>query len=408
VKHPVQSVPLQDVVTFRGGGTPPTGRAELWNGDIPWVSPKDVKQDVISQSQDMITNEALECSATSLIPRGASLVVVRSGILARTVPIAIAGRDLALNQDIKALCPSEAIDPLFLFYFLRSAESKLLRSVTKGATVHRLATNDLKNLKIPMLSPAAQKELVGILDESFAAIAAAKMRAERNIENARALVIASRLTVWTEPSTDGGSGCKLRDLCELIVDCEHKTAPYRQHGIPSIRTPNIGKGYLILDNVRRVSEETYEVWTRRAKPEPGDLIFGREAPAGNVAVIPPGLTVCLGQRTVLLRPKLDLLDPHFLALLLLQPETQKALLAKSRGATVEHVNLKDIRELAIRGLPPLEEQRELVAKSQNASRVAESLVLLYLRKRVLLDNLKQSILHAAFAGDLSSAIVIAA
>ena len=55
---------------------------------------------------------------------------------------------------------------------------------------------------------------------------------------------------------------KLQELCELIVDCEHKTAPTQDTGYPSIRTPNIGRGYFILDVVNRVSEETYRLWTR--------------------------------------------------------------------------------------------------------------------------------------------------
>ncbi len=54
----------------------------------------------------------------------------------------------------------------------------------------------------------------------------------------------------------------LIDVCDLIVDCEHKTAPTQSEGYPSIRTPNIGRGRLILDGVNRVSEETYQEWTQ--------------------------------------------------------------------------------------------------------------------------------------------------
>jgi hypothetical protein len=78
----------------------------------------------------------------------------------------------------------------------------------------------------------------------------------------------------------GGMTVHLVDLCELIVDCEHKTAPTQEAGHPSIRTPNIGNGRLILDNANRVSEETYRLWTQRAVPRAGDLIMAREAPVG--------------------------------------------------------------------------------------------------------------------------------
>ena len=66
---------------------------------------------------------------------------------------------------------------------------------------------------------------------------------------------------------------QLFDICELIVDCEHKTAPTQESGYPSIRTPNIGRGYFILDNVNRVSEETYRMWTKRAVPKPDEPII---------------------------------------------------------------------------------------------------------------------------------------
>ena len=66
----------------------------------------------------------------------------------------------------------------------------------------------------------------------------------------------------------------LDDICEFIVDCLHKTAPTQLTGYPSIRTPNVGRGRLILDGVNRVSEEVYHEWTKRAVPRPGDLILG--------------------------------------------------------------------------------------------------------------------------------------
>ena len=145
----------------------------------------------------------------------------------------------------------------------------------------------------------------------------------------------------------------LNQICDLIVDCEHKTAPVQEQGYPSIRTPNIGRGFFILDGVNRVSEETYTAWTRRAAPSPGDLILAREAPVGNVAVIPEGEKFCLGQRTVLIRPNKNLVDPYYLCYQLLTPDMQSRMHGKSAGATVHHLNLKDIRSMEIPPLPCL-------------------------------------------------------
>ena len=152
-------------------------------------------------------------------------------------------------------------------------------------------------------------------------------------------------------------GITLDEACEFIVDCLHHTAPIQDQGYPSIRTPNIGKGRLLLDGVNRVSEDTYRTWTQRAVPETGDLILAREAPAGNVAIIKDGEKVCLGQRTVHLRPNAKIADPDFLCYFLLAPPQQGKLLAAETGATAKHVNMLDIRQLELRGLPDLAVQK---------------------------------------------------
>jgi type I restriction enzyme, S subunit len=153
----------------------------------------------------------------------------------------------------------------------------------------------------------------------------------------------------------------LKEVCELIVDCEHKTANIQSEGCPSIRTPNIGPGYLILEGVNRVSDETYRKWTARAIPQYGDLIMAREAPVGNVAMIPRGLQVCLGQRTLLIRPIRDKVDPRFLVYLLLGEEVQGVIHGMTNGATVPHLNMKDVRALPLPILPELLTQRKIAA-----------------------------------------------
>ena len=153
----------------------------------------------------------------------------------------------------------------------------------------------------------------------------------------------------------------LLNICELIIDCEHKTAPTQETGYPSIRTPNIGRGRLILEGVNRVSEETYREWSKRAIPQAEDLILAREAPVGNVAIIPKNLKICLGQRTVLIRPDKNKVCPMFLVYCMLGDEIQSRLLGHSTGATVSHLNMRDIRNLELPKLPRLPTQRKIAA-----------------------------------------------
>ncbi|WP_082554123.1 restriction endonuclease subunit S [Aeromicrobium sp. Root495] len=101
-------------------------------------------------------------------------------------------------------------------------------------------------------------------------------------------------------------------------------------------------------------------WTRRATPAPGDLIFSREAPMGEVGAVPRDAPVCLGQRTVLLRLDADRIDQHFLLYSLMSPESQAWIVSNSAGSTVLHINVADVRKIPIPLLPELDEQRRIV------------------------------------------------
>ena len=150
----------------------------------------------------------------------------------------------------------------------------------------------------------------------------------------------------------------LNDVCELIVDCPHSTAYDEGSGYPLVRTPNIGRGRIIYSGMHRVCEEVYNKRNARAIPQTNDLIFAREATAGNVALIQEGEKVCLGQRTVLIRPNANLVNPAFLTYHLLAPEQQYKLLSTANGATVAHVNMPTIRNLKL-SLPPLATQHRI-------------------------------------------------
>ena len=152
----------------------------------------------------------------------------------------------------------------------------------------------------------------------------------------------------------------LNEVCELIVDCPHTTAKDEGEGFPLVRTPNIGKGRLVYDGMHRVCEDVYNKRNARAIPQENDLIFAREATAGNVALIQKGEKVCLGQRTVLIRPNQEIVNPAFLTYFLLAPKQQYNLLSTANGATVAHVNLPTIRNLKI-DLPELSTQHRIAA-----------------------------------------------
>jgi len=165
----------------------------------------------------------------------------------------------------------------------------------------------------------------------------------------------------------------LDQICLNIVDCEHKTAPIQDIGIPSIRTTDIKGGVIDFRGANKVSEETYKAWIQRLEPQPQDLILAREAPVGEVGIIPKGQRACLGQRTVLIRPNLDKVYPHYLLYLMLSREIQHEMQIRAAGSTVEHLNMSDIRELNLPELPPLEVQHQIGDTLANLDRKISNL-----------------------------------
>ena len=149
--------PIGSLVNVRGGGTPSKNNPDYWKGSIPWVSPKDMKQDILFDAMDHISDLAIKETSVNYIAPGAVLIVVRGMILAHTIPIALAGTRLTINQDMKALMPNcDDIDSNYLYAALKASSSALLSQVgTAGHGTRKLDTDAL--LKTPILIPSRSK-----------------------------------------------------------------------------------------------------------------------------------------------------------------------------------------------------------------------------------------------------------
>lgn len=153
---------LGDAGVWRGGGTPSTQNKEFWdNGNICWVSSQDVKSKYIEDTERKITGIAVEQSSTKWIEKNALLFVVRSGILRRIFPIAIAKIDLCVNQDIQTLTLNKNYLTEFVYWYLMGNEFDIRHNCAKdGTTVESIDVSKLKKYKLPNCSLTQQKEIV--------------------------------------------------------------------------------------------------------------------------------------------------------------------------------------------------------------------------------------------------------
>ncbi len=153
----------------------------------------------------------------------------------------------------------------------------------------------------------------------------------------------------------------INELCELAVDCVNKTAPTVdfETEYKMIRTTNVKNGFIDLNEVRYVTEEVFQKWTRRSKPRYGDVILTREAPVGEVGrFTSDDDKIFLGQRLFHYRPNPKKLDWNYLAYALQSPSVQGRFKGMGFGATVDHVRVGDAERLPI-PCPPLDVQKSI-------------------------------------------------
>jgi type I restriction enzyme S subunit len=173
--------PLEKLGVWTGGGTPSKAVASYWTGGaIPWVSPKEMKSAVIKDTQDKITEKAVQDSATKFIPPNSVLMVMRSGILRHTFPVAVNQDRVTLNQDLRALSPFDGVNAHFVAHYLRLMQRAILHECSKdGTTVQSIEVSALGKTPVPIAPLPEQRRIVARIDSLFTELAEGEAALER-------------------------------------------------------------------------------------------------------------------------------------------------------------------------------------------------------------------------------------
>ena len=173
------TVTLGRAGSWFSGGTPSKSVESYWVGEIPWVSPKDMKVARLTDAIDHVSEEAIG-RGTRLVPAGTILIVVRGMILAHSAPVARVERPVAFNQDIKALVVGGEIDSSFLVWWLVANESLLLSKTNESTHgTKRLPTEELFRLQVKLPAPDEQTAIATVLSDMDAEIAALEARRDK-------------------------------------------------------------------------------------------------------------------------------------------------------------------------------------------------------------------------------------
>ncbi len=158
-----RAVRLEDCVSLASGGTPSKANAQLWQGDIPWVSCKDMKLLRLHDTEDHVSQEAIG-NGTRLVPGGTILIVVRGMILAKDFPVAEAQRPLTFNQDLKAVTVLPGVESRFLLYWFLAHRDLLMSACDEAAHgTKRLQTDRLLGMPVLLPEVATQRRIASIL-----------------------------------------------------------------------------------------------------------------------------------------------------------------------------------------------------------------------------------------------------
>jgi type I restriction enzyme, S subunit len=285
----------------------------------------------------------------------------------------------------------------FLEYLFRGGID--LASAITGAAQPQITRTNLSPLAFafPKLRDE-QHRIVGILDKAFEAIATAKANTKKNLQNARAIFESRLDAIFADPRT-GWVTTAIGDVIQFI-DYRGKTPKKTTCGVRLITAKNVKMGYLQDEPMEFIASSDYKGWMTRGIPENGDVLFTTEAPLANVAQLNTDERVAFAQRIIIMQPDKRRMDKTFLKYSLLSSPAQKRIREKGTGATVQGIKASLLRKIEISFPQSLGEQRNIVVELDKLRIETQRLESMYHRKLAALDELKKSLLHQAFSGQL--------
>ena len=300
--------------------------------------------------------------------------------------------DFALGADgVKILMPKAFLHPRYFYFQLQTAKLESLGY----ARHYRL----LKEHSVSYPDLAEQHRIVTLLDEAFADIATAKANAEKNLQNAREL-FNSHLDAIVVHALKNGEIVALSELATDITDGDHMPPPKVEHGLPFITIGNIDKQTRSIDfsDTFKVPREYFDGLKANKKPMRGDVLYTVTGSFGIPVLVEDDAEFCFQRHIGLIRPKADV-DSTWLHYLLQSPQVFNQAADGATGTAQKTVSLKVLRNLQVPRISP-KDQLAHVETLRSVEAECRRLESIYRQKLTSLDDLKKSLLHQAFSGQL--------
>lgn len=387
--------PLGDVCKVTNGGTPKSAVASYWGGNVNWLTPKDMGKmngRHIAETPRKITDEGLGSCSARLVPANSVIMSTRAPI----GHLAINDVPMAFNQGCRGMVPGSRLGAIYLFHFL-SANREALNDLGTGATFKELSSAPLKAFPIPLPPLEEQQRIVAVLDEAFEGLALARENAEVNLKNARELFEAFLRASLSEMIQKYGE-VALDEHCDFRNGFAFKSSKFKPAGMPIVRISNIHEDGMKLERLVHTDPVDYSEDLSRYEVQPGELLIAMSGATTGKLGFNNTSQVYLQNQRVGRFCETSTLRLQFLSFYLTTKIEEN--LAISAGAAQPNLSTKQIREIKL-PVPPIAVQDDFIAKLTAQKAQATSLHTHYREKLQDLDDLRQSLLQKAFAGELT-------
>lgn len=357
---------------------------------------KDLKQIASDQVSELATQDA-PSRARQLVRAGDILVATVRPNLNGVALVGDKFDGATASTGYCVLRPNvESLYSGYLFHWVktRTFVDEMVKHAT-GANYPAISDRVIKSSLVPLPPLKEQKRIAAILDKADAIL----RKREQAIQLADQFLRAVFLDMFGDPvkNSKGWEVREISEICSEIVDCVNRTAPTVDRDTPykMIRTTNVRNNRLGLVGLKCVEKDVYEKWVRRLKPSQGDIIFTREAPAGEAAIIDTDEKIFLGQRMMHYRPNNNLITSEFLLFEMMSSRVQRQIDKMHAGSTVTHLSVPECKKFQLR-VPPLHQQ-QIFSKIYSCTLSALDNQSTYRKNsQYLFDSISQK----AFAGEL--------
>lgn len=378
-------------------------KADYVEGGIPLVNPINLIDGSIVHDASKTVSQTTAERLTSYALQAGDILVARRGDIGRCAVAQVQHAGWLCGTGCFFVRPSSQIQPEFLARMIGSPvfREKLV-SASTGATMANISNTTLATLEIPIPPLDEQRQIIAVLDEAFEGLARARANAEANLQNARELFTASVDALLERDSTSWWTG-KFSDTVGPVStgpfgSLLHKS-DYVENGTPLVNPANIIDGRVVPDRSKTLDGTVLERMSSYVL-QTNDIVVGRRGEMGRCAVIGEEQNgwVC-GTGSFFVRPTENVIS-SFVAHLLRSPTYVAKLEAASTGATMANISNRALAELEI-SLPKKDDQIHYLERIEALEERCLDIAASFINKADELNNLRQSLLQKAFAGELT-------